>query len=309
MKIAIAGSGALGSGFGFKLFQVGNEVTLIDTWPDHVEAINTNGLEVDFNGEKGTEKIPAFFPQDVKDTFDVVFVFTKSMQLANMLEAIQHTLTEDTKIICLLNGLGHKQTLAKYIPVKNIFMGTTVWTAGIDAPGKVHFMGQGPVELQNIDPNEKQAAEELVEMMAKAGLNGQYSDNVVFSTWRKACVNGTLNVLCSILDCDIEELSKTETCRNMMTSIITEFSLGAKVEGVTLDVTETVDYLMDLCGKVGPHYPSMHQDLIQNHRPTEVDYLNGAVAKMGQEHGFDAPTCQMITDLIHAKEDLLGIKR
>ncbi|GEQ62250.1 2-dehydropantoate 2-reductase [Vagococcus lutrae] len=309
MKIAIAGSGALGCGFGYLMHKAGNEVTLIDQWPAHIDAINSKGLTVDFNGEKGTEMIPAVYPEDIKGEFDLVFTFTKSMQLASMLEKIQPILGEDTKVVCLLNGLGHRQTLMQYVKEENILMGTTVWTAGIDAPGEVHFMGKGPVELQNIHPSGEAAAKEVVALLTDAKLNGVYSDNVLFSIWRKACVNGTLNVLCSILDCNIEEFSKTENSREMMTAIIEEFSLAAKTEGVELDVTETVDYLVEVNKTVGPHYPSMHQDLIQNKRPTEVDYLNGAVAKMAEEHNFEAPTCQIITDLIHAKEDLFGIKR
>ncbi len=52
----------------------------------------------------------------------------------------------------------------------------------------------------------------------------------------------------------------------------------------------------------------MHQDLIQNHRPTEIDYINGAVAKKGDVLGIATPYCHMITDLIHAKEHVLKIK-
>lgn len=51
MKIAIAGSGALGSGFGAKLFQAGYDVTLIDGYTSHVEAVKQHGLNITINGE------------------------------------------------------------------------------------------------------------------------------------------------------------------------------------------------------------------------------------------------------------------
>ena len=50
MKIAIAGSGALGSGFGAKLFQHGYDVTLIDNWEPQVTTIQQDGLHIDING-------------------------------------------------------------------------------------------------------------------------------------------------------------------------------------------------------------------------------------------------------------------
>ncbi|MFL2101557.1 2-dehydropantoate 2-reductase [Mycobacteroides abscessus] len=308
MKIAIAGSGALGCGFGYMMQKGGNNVTLLDFWEDHIKAIRENGLSVTLNGKEDTVSIPVGKPDEIKDTFDVVFIFTKSMGLRHMLEQIKHLLTDDTKVVCLLNGLGHANTISEYIPKKNIIMGTTVWTGGIDAPGKTHFMGEGPVEVQNADESEEQGTREVVKMMAECGLNGVYSQDVHFTTWRKACVNGTMNALCSVLDCNIKELFENSQTDDLVSGIVKEFSRVAETEGVHLDIDETVAYLKVVAKKVGEHYPSMHQDL-SNKRPTEIDFLNGLVAKESEKQGFEAPYSKQITQLIHAKEDILGIER
>lgn len=309
MKIAIAGSGALGSGFGYHLQKAGSEVTLLDHWADHIQAVNENGLNITVNGEEDTLEMSMMEPKEAQEVMDTIFVFTKSMGLESMMENIEHLIGENTQVVCLLNGLGHANTLEKYLDKKNIIMGTTVWTAGIDAPGVTHFNGQGPVEIQNIAPEGKEAALEVVELLKDAGLNGVYSENVTFTTWRKACVNGTMNALCALLDANIAEVFASSTADNMLHSIVSEFSQAAKLEdGVDLDLEETIQYLKDLADNVGSHYPSMHQD-ISNRRPTEIDFLNGAVAEMSRKHGLDASYCQAITDLIHAKEDLLGIKK
>ena len=308
MKIAIAGSGALGCGFGYMMQKGGNEVTLLDFWEDHIQAIRENGLSITVNGKEDNITIPVGKPDEFNETFETVFIFTKSMGLRHMLEAIKHLLDENTKVVCLLNGLGHANTISKYVPKKNIIMGTTVWTGGLDAPGKTHFMGEGPVEVQNSDENEEAAARQVVQMMADCGLNGVYSSNVHFTTWRKACVNGTMNALCSLLDCNIKELFETAQIDQLNHNIVSEFSRVAETEGVQLDVEETVNYLKTVAEKVGGHYPSMHQDL-KNKRPTEIDFLNGVVAKESEINGFEAPYSKQITQLIHAKEDTLGIKR
>lgn len=308
MKIAIAGSGALGCGFGYMMQKGGNEVMLLDFWEEHIHAIKENGLSITVNGIEDNVQIPIAKPQAVRDSFETIFIFTKSMGLRNMLEAIKHLLTNETKVVCLLNGLGHAETVAEYVPKKNIIMGTTVWTAGLDAPGKTHFMGEGPVEIQNSDPNEEAGAQAVVKMLAACGLNGIYSQNVHFTTWRKACVNGTVNALCALLDCNIEELFDTASLDSLLYGIVWEFSRVAEAEDVQLDVAETMTYLKETAEKVGTHYPSMHQDL-QNKRPTEIDFLNGFVAEKAEENGFKAPHSKLITQLIHAKEDVLGIKR
>ncbi|EGO7483534.1 2-dehydropantoate 2-reductase, partial [Enterococcus faecalis] len=56
------------------------------------------------------------------------------------------------------------------------------------------------------------------------------------------------------------------------------------------------------------HHPSMYQDLITNHRLTEIDYINGAIVRKGKVYGIATPYCQFLTELIHCKENLLHAK-
>ena len=69
MKIAIAGSGALGSGFGAMLYRQGNDVTLIDGWEPQATAVKHEGLHIDINGEDYHLNIPMY--QDTK--YQVIF--------------------------------------------------------------------------------------------------------------------------------------------------------------------------------------------------------------------------------------------
>lgn len=96
----------------------GNEVTLLDFWEDHIQAIRENGLSITVNGKEDNITIPVGKPDEFNETFETVFIFTKSMGLRHMLEAIKHLLDENTKVVCLLNGLGHANTISKYVPKK-----------------------------------------------------------------------------------------------------------------------------------------------------------------------------------------------
>ena len=92
------------------------------------------------------------------------------MQLPSMLSDIKTLIDDNTKVICLLNGLGHVETMEEYLPKKNIFIGVTMWTAGIVGPGHIHISGDGGIELQNIEKGEQEAGKEIVEIFSKAGL-------------------------------------------------------------------------------------------------------------------------------------------
>ena len=221
---------------------------------------------------------------------------------------INHLIGTKTKIVCLLNGLGHLETLEAFVDRRNIIMGTTVWTAGIIAPGETQLNGNGPVELQNSHPEEEEAARVIVNILKDSGLFGEYSKNVKYTTWRKACINGTMNALCALLDASIEQLFASPSIDSLLGGIIDEFAAVAKVQDdIEIDRDEMIHYLKEVASRLGSHYPSMHQDLF-NRRPTEIDFLNGAVVEAAEKYGIEAPHCRRMTDLIHAKEAVLRIE-
>ncbi|EPI01442.1 2-dehydropantoate 2-reductase [Enterococcus faecalis 13-SD-W-01] len=313
MKIAIAGAGAMGSRIGLMLHQSGNDVILIDRWPDHIQAIRENGLIADFNGEEVVAKIPIFSPEEVVESglqADLIVALTKANQLDGMFQAIQSIITKDTHVLCLLNGLGHEDVLEKYVPKENILFGITMWTAGLEGPGRAKLLGSGEIELENLEPAGKDFALQVVDTFKEANLNPVYSSNVRYSIWRKACVNGTLNGLCTILDCNIAELGAQNVSHSLVTTLVAEFAVVAEKEGIILDQEEVVRHIEATYdpNDIGLHYPSMYQDLIKNHRLTEIDYINGAVWRKGEKYSIPTPYCAFLTQLVHAKEGLLDAK-
>lgn len=309
MKIAIAGSGAIGCRFGFMLHEIGIDVILIDKWKEHIEQIRKHGLKVDYHHEDRTVKIPIYYPHEVQEKVDIVVVFTKAMGLAEMLADIRHILGENTKVVSLLNGVGHEDVLKRYVSANNIFLGVTIFTASLAGPGKVILHGSGTTEIQNFQPGdyETAAAREIVAIFDRAGLNASYSENVKFSIWRKACVNGAMNATCALLDCNLAQFVATDQAESIIREIVKEFVLVASIKDVVLDEKEMVQYILSSAEKVGEHYPSMHQDLIQNHRYTEVDFLNGAVDKLARNEGIATPYNRLVTQFIHAKEQILSV--
>ena len=107
------------------------------------------------------------------------------------------------------------------------------------------------------------------------------------------------------MDANISEVFSSSHGYNLVEKLISEFVQVAAKENVHLDADEMYDYVVSASKKVGEHYPSMHQDLIQNKRLTEIDYINGAIVKIAQKYDVETPYCEMMTELIHLKEDIL----
>lgn len=310
MKIVIAGSGAMGATYGSMLKKSGNEVVFLDLWQENIDAINTKGVHFNNLGKEEVIEAKAYLPSEYNEKPDLIIVFTKSMQLRKMLEDVKHLIGENTKVLCLLNGLGHIDTLKDYVSEDKILMGVTVLTASMKGPGQFVTTNYGKTEIQNIVQTGEKGAKEVVETINNSGLPCVYSEDIMYSIWRKACINGTMNCCCTLLDCNMLQLGEIDKSRELLGEIVKEFSLIAGKEGVNLDVKEMTDLV---CWFTTPefqgvkHYPSMHQDLIKNHRKTEIDYLNGYVSRKAKEYGLSTPYCDLITIFVHGKERVMGV--
>ena len=304
MKILFAGAGALGSRFGYMLFKNNEDVTFVDSWEEHVETITNNGLKVIIdNNDLGNYYIPAYRPGQVSGKYDVVFVATKSMQLRTMLEKVKHLFHENTKIICILNGLGHVETLKNFVKEENILIGVTVWTSGLGGPGVLEAHGTGKIELKQVKEVNLEKTLALVERFNDAGLNIKYSENTFQSIWHKAGLNCVLNTYCTLIDCNINQYGSFEKNLELTRAVLNEVTAVGRAEGV--DVKQEVIennikniFPLDIAGA---HYPSLYQDM-KNGRLTEIDFLNGAISRLGKIHNIPTPVCDVITLMIHSKE-------
>lgn len=314
MKIAIAGAGAMGGRFGYKLVKAGNkDVFFVDRWEANVEAIRSKGLQVDDGGVHESVEIPVYFPEELADNelqADLVILFVKAMQLDDMLKSLKPLLGESTYVLCLLNGIGHESVVERHIPRSRILLGNTMWTAGLEGPGRIKLVGGGSIDLQNLMPEGKDMAIKVAELLTEAGLIAGYSENVLHMIYKKACVNGAVNGICALLDCNINTYGSTACAEAIVRAVVGEFIGVAAAEGVDMVAEDMVQNILKSFAPeaAGLHYPSMHQDLVRNNRLTEIDYINGVIVQKGLKYGISTPYCSLITQLVHCKEEILGAK-
>lgn len=310
MLVYILGSGAMGCRLGYQIqeFTDGHEVILLDQWQEHIDQINEQGLKIEGDRDD-TAQMTIMKPEEASRPADLIIVLTKSMQLKSMMQAVDQIITKDTQLLCLLNGLGHLETLKTFLPEEQIHLGVTTWTAALNGPGVAHLEGSsGEIALQGLHKENQATSHDIVDMLNEARLHAHYDEDVQKAIWRKACLNGTMNSNCAILDCTMGEFSATNEFQTIIRRIIHEFVTVARAEGIELNEGDIVERVERIGQEAGHHYPSMHQDLVQNHRLTEIDYLNGAIARKGAELGLETTYCDYITQLIHAKEAILGAK-
>lgn len=304
-KVGIAGAGAMGGRIGTAIKQAGYDVTLIDNWEEHVNRINEHGMEIQTETDTYTVEIPAVLTKDVSEKFDLIVILTKSMQSEDMLQHLQEIgcIHEDTAILSMMNGLGHEERLFKYVPLSQIYLAVTMWTAGLRGPGQLLLEGEGSIDLQRADGQNDERTDFILNVFNEAKLNAQISQDVFKSIWAKATVNSVLNPLCTILDKTIYEVGSYEASNQMIRPLVEEIVAVGIAKGIDLDAQALMDKVESTYPKEaqGLHYPSMHQDYT-NGRLTEIDYLNGQIAAYGKELNIPTPLNTLITHLIHELE-------
>lgn len=84
------------------------------------------------------------------------------MGLADMLANIQPIIGKNTYVLCLINGLGHVDTLKEYVDEDHIIMGVTMVATNMLGPGRIKFEGGGATEIQPLNENGQKKSNKLL---------------------------------------------------------------------------------------------------------------------------------------------------
>ena len=100
MRIAILGSGAMGTVLGAYMTKNGCPVEMIDSYQAHVDALNAKGAHI-----VGTVDlvvpVRAITPEQMEGTYDIVFLFTKQLSNPEVLPKLLPHLGPDSTVCTL----------------------------------------------------------------------------------------------------------------------------------------------------------------------------------------------------------------
>ncbi|MDR1482173.1 MAG: 2-dehydropantoate 2-reductase [Synergistaceae bacterium] len=301
MKISILGAGAMGcmmSGFLVKR----HEVCLVDVWREHVDEINRNGLRIRFGGEVETVHPKAVTNPDDAKGADLVIVFVKSIQTAEAMEGAKVLLGGDTLVLSLQNGYGNDQDIRKFVPEKNIIMGTTDRAASVLGPGFVNNSGGRLIHIGPLG-EDSSGAERTAAAFRECGLDTDVYDSHEVSAmiWDKLMINCANNALAAILDINTPQLAD-EPLSDLFKTLLRESVEVARACGLPFEygVYEEKNYAL-LNSLAKEARTSMWQD-VNKKRRTEIDRMNGAIVRLGREKGVPTPCSEMVVRLVHAIE-------
>jgi len=301
VRVTIVGCGAVGSLFAANLAQLDDvEVWAFDLDREHVAAINEHGLRLsgagDVVGEVRATTDAAELPPS-----DFGIVATKCMHTAAAIDATARAFT--TGAVCSVqNGVGNEEVLAQH--VERVIRGTTFPAGRIVGPGHVQWDVKGDTTIGPFEPSPAGMAdiERLADACTRGGMPTRAVADARGPQWRKLIFNAATNPIGALTGLTHGRVVEDAGLRLLVSGLVDEGKAVAAVQGIELDADP--EELIDHAARPDvayDHKASMLQD-VEAHRPTEIDYLNGGVARFGREQGILTPLNDAATALIKGLE-------
>ena len=303
--VDVLGAGAMGSLFGGLLAEGGLEVTLVDPWQEHIDKIKQDGLQI--VGFGGDRFIPIGATTDASDvkSADILFVQCKANFNAAAAASVAHLFGDSTNTVAISfqNGLGNEEELATYFGKENVLGGLTAQGANVEGPGVIRNHAELPSYIGEMEGGISERVKEIAASLSGAGLPTEPSENIRLDIWRKLMANIAISAVSGISGLNIGQIFNEHRADSVSYAALEEAIGVANAVGVPISFDEAHEILGKIAGPNGtPGNKSSLRVDIENSRPSEIDYINGAVVKFAKEHNIPVPINETLVTLVHAAQ-------
>jgi len=296
MKITIIGSGAMGCLFGGLLTEAGHQVWLLDVWPEHVKALNDNGLSISRKEETRIIKVQATTdPGEIVET-DLALIFVKHSQTEEAAKIAVQLLGRSGSLLTLQNGMGNSELIAAITGGSRLICGTTAQGAMLLGPGKIKHSGVGKTIVGMWNSERKTAVQKVAEIFSAAGVETSGVSDIAPVTWNKLFANVGINAITALTHIRNGQLLDLEPTRSLVETVVKE-AIGV-AEALQVPVAaDALDNVFAIAEATATNRSSMGQD-VDACRVTEIDAINGYIVRKAKELGIDVPVNQALVHLI-----------
>jgi 2-dehydropantoate 2-reductase len=298
MKIATVATGGIGGFLAVKLGLRGHQVATIARGA-HLEAISQNGLLLDAPSGKFTVHpwIATDDPKNVGEVDAVIFE-VKGDDLETAAEACLPLLGSETVVVPFLNGVEAADRLAKIIPPQNVANGMAQVSTTISSPGVITQTGefnQFVFAERDSQPSERIAA--LQQALIDAGVSAPATDDIERDLWSKFVLFSAVSGVTAAGRCTIADITSTPELGALFRQVMGETVALGRTLGVVLgDDIEKKTW--ERAQTLPPDMRASTAIDLENGRPLEIEWVSGAVVRLSETAGLDAPINKAIYALL-----------
>jgi 2-dehydropantoate 2-reductase len=299
MKITVVGAGAMGGSYGGLLAVAGHEVSLIDAWPAHVDAIERDGLRVE--GVLGDHRlrIPASSGA-IGHGAELAIVFVDANNTAAAAATAAEVLAPDGFAITFQNGIGNVEQLQAALGAGRVLGGSSLCSAARRGPGHVALTHRGRTTIGETDGAVRPRTEALAAALNEAGFETAVARDVMAVIWEKFVLNCSINAIAATTGLRGGEIARLPELDAFQDRVLAEIMAVTAAKGIRLPTP-------DLPAKIKAHCrrkfnrPSMLQH-VEAGRRTEIDALNGALLREAAAQGVAMPYNEALVALLKGRE-------
>lgn len=314
MKYAVVGAGAMGLRYGILLQEnAGVPVDFVEPTQASLNVIRAQGNQVwKSRDHENRHLIPVnvYSPEEYTGDPDVWIFFLKQMQLPDATARLADKFKPHQTALGAMNGMGHIEVLQQYFSDDHIIGGTAMIATILNDFGDVDFMGAegaGTSNYANLTEQDSDVLDAVLADFGAAHLNPTKSNNFMGTLLTKVFFNSVENSIATMFNARMGEVMAYEGfLAGVAKPLIDEAYDAAESAGYQLlesreEMLSQVEYVSTVANPL--HYPSMSQDFTKG-RDTEVDYINGWIARLARKHGLVAKNQELVTNLVHLAESM-----
>ncbi len=297
--LAILGAGSLGLLYASRLARTGRSVTLL-TRPQRAAELSLGVALKESPAGLGKRQFMRVMtrPEDVVPV-DCLLVATKAGQAAAAVQDWQSALAEDAQLLLLQNGMGSQAEVASQLgPQQTLLAASVTEGAYLENPTTVVHAGKGKTQLGRWSGPDKGAALAWVSRLTAAGLEAELAEPIRPVLWHKLALNAVINPLTAVHRVENGALAGREF-RSQVQTLVDEVLTVFKRLGIPEPEGGLSYRVEQVILATATNRSSMLQDVLAG-RPTEIDYITGALLKAARPFKVSLPVSQALYQQIKA---------
>ncbi len=298
MKIATMATGGIGGYLAVRLSEIGHDVATIARGA-HLDAIKQNGLVLEgYDGRHMiTPRIATDNPADVGEV-DVVIFGVKGDALKTAAKACLPMIGDETIVVPFLNGVEASDMLAGILPEKNVGNGVAQVSTTIAEPGLIKQTGEfNRFIVAERDSRPSARIEALRAAINEAGSSSPATDDIVRDLWTKFVLFSAVSGVTAAARCTISDITGNRHLADLFQAILTETAALGRARGVALPDTIEAD-IWSAAQNLPPKMRASTAIDLEHGRPLEIDWISGAVDRLSQVAGLEAPVNRTVYALL-----------
>jgi 2-dehydropantoate 2-reductase len=294
-QILMVGAGSVGGFFGAQLAKANLPVSFL-LRPKTLAAVTQNGLTIRSAQGSFTVHPPAASDPRELPKPDLIILSVKAYDLDEVLIQLEPVMTDRTVILTLQNGVDTEDRIVARFHRDCVVGGIAYIYSKIAEPGVIDHYKRGTVAIGELMGYQSARLLAIADLFKQAGIPCQLTDDVRRSKWEKMCWNCVFNPLTVLIDDKVAQALDHPEMLRVIHQIVGEVVAVAATVKVPL-AEDMADKVVRWTQEIRDIHTSMYDDWKAG-RPTEIDYLNGYVAKIGREFGIPTPLNDMLTAVI-----------